>query len=151
MAASHVQGIVPPFVSQSTTCDAPARAAATATATAKEAFALCPSKKCSQSTMTSLPCFRKNATDSVTIARFSSASTPRTFSHCSSHALATTQTHGAGHSTSALRPSSFSAATPRLRVMPNAASVTFLASARSASPLENQRWKNSTSLGLEPG
>ncbi len=77
--------------------------------------------------------------------RFSSGSTRVTFSRCSDHVLPTSVQTGAKLSARPRSPSSWSAPTSRLRVIPKAATVAFWK--RSPARSSNR----AASFGFEPG
>ena len=138
-------GSDPPFVSHSTTRSAPASAAARRHSSAYFSSSRYPSKKCSASKMTRLPCATRCAIDSPIIARFSARVTFSTVSACAAELLPTSVTTGTNDSASTRNPSSCAASFPRRRVIPNATISAFCS--RSCSSSSN----SSSSFGLDAG
>ena len=138
-------GIVPPLVSHRTTMSTPESCAALSVAIAYRGSSLYPSKKCSASYTTSLPCSLKKRTESPIIARFSSGVVRMTSATCSDHVLPTSVTTGVFALTSmSICGSSLHFVFAR-RVLPKAATFACLNLRLAASV------KKSMSLGFEPG
>ncbi len=137
-------GSMPPLVSHSTRTEAPASAATRRTSRAYALSAFHPSKKCSASRNTRCPSPTRCATESRTIARFSSRVVRSARSTCRTSDFATIVATGAPDSRRCARSSAVTP--PGLRVEPNAASVAVV----SDSSVRARR-KNSASLGFAPG